>query len=95
MHRSRFAMAEKKIGFFALAVGLMFLIPARSDGSLIAGSQLSITGNGVVGATFLNWNCDDPSGPVCPAGSGDFGVASSTIPVRLPSTTGTTVLSKT
>ena len=78
MHRSRFTMAEKKIGLFALAVGLMFLIPARSDGALIPGSKLNITGDGVVGATFLNWSCDDPVGPTCPAGSGDFGVASST-----------------
>jgi hypothetical protein len=57
----------------------MFLMPARSDGSLIAGSQLNITGDGTVGATFLNWACDDPTGPVCPSGSGDFGIGNAPV----------------
>jgi hypothetical protein len=78
MYRSR-VLVNKRIGLVTLAASLMFLIPARSDGSLIAGSQLSITGDGIVGPTFLNWLCDDPLGPVCPSGSGDFGVAGSTL----------------
>jgi len=68
---------NKKIGLVALGAGLVFL-PARSDAALITGSQLNIAGDGNVGATFLNWNCDAPSGPACPAGSGNFSVASST-----------------
>jgi hypothetical protein len=56
----------------------MFLIPTRSDASLILGSQLNISGDGVVGPTFLNWSCNAPGGPACPAGSGNFGVAGST-----------------
>jgi len=78
MHSSRFTIVNKKIGLVGLAAGLMFLIPARSDATLITGSTLNITGDGIVGPTFLNWLCDDPVGPVCPAGSGDFGVAGST-----------------
>lgn len=78
MLRSRLA-GGRKIGLAALGAGLMLLVPARSDAALISGSQLSITGEGSVGATFLNWSCNAPGGPVsCPAGSGDFGVSSST-----------------
>jgi len=79
MYRSRVPIVNKRIALVALAASLMFLIPARSDGALIAGSQLNINGDGTVGATFLNWNCDAPGGPAsCPAGTGDFGVAGST-----------------
>jgi hypothetical protein len=78
MYRSKPAMVDKKIGLFALAAGLMFLIPVRSDGALITGSQLNLNGDGTVGATFLNWSCNAPGGPVCPAGSGNFDVGSST-----------------
>jgi hypothetical protein len=59
---------------------LVLLVPARSDAALISGSQLNITGDGTVGATFLNWSCNAPGDvTVCPAGSGDFGVAGSTL----------------
>jgi hypothetical protein len=78
MYRSRLAMVHKKIGLLALGAGLMFLIPGRSDGSLITGSQLNITGDGTVGATFLTWSCNAPGGPACAADSGNFGVAGST-----------------
>jgi len=78
MNRSRLAMVNKKIGLVALAAGLMFLVPARSDATLIDGSQLNIAGAGAVGATFLNWSCNAPGGPACPAGTGNFGVSNST-----------------
>ena len=79
MYRSRLAIVSRRIGLVALAAGLMFLVPARSDAALITGSQLNINGDGIVGATFLNWLCDAAGGPAsCPAGSGDFGVAAST-----------------
>lgn len=79
MYRDRLARAHWKSGLLALAVGLMFLLPVRSDAALITGSQLNINGDGTVGATFLNWKCDAPGGPAtCPAGTGDFGVVSST-----------------
>jgi hypothetical protein len=59
---------------------LMLLVPARSDAALITGSVLNITGDGTVGATFLNWSCNAPGdATICPAGSGDFGVAGSTL----------------
>nr|AEQ20568.1 hypothetical protein [uncultured bacterium CSLD10] len=77
MYRSTHAVVDKKIGLLALAV-LIFLIPVRSDGALITGSKLNIAGDGTVGATFLNWNCDAPMGPACPASSGNFAVDSST-----------------
>lgn len=68
----------RTIGLLALAAGLVFLVQERADGALITGSQLNIAGDGNVGATFLNWNCDAPGGPACPAGSGNFGVSAST-----------------
>nr|AEQ20316.1 hypothetical protein [uncultured bacterium CSLG10] len=78
MYRSRPAMVNTKIGLLGLMVGLALLIPARSDGALIDGSQLNIAGDGTVGATFLNWNCNAPLGPACPGGTGNFAVDSST-----------------
>lgn len=76
MFRSR--LVRNRIGLAALATAVIFLVPARSDAALITGSQLNISGDGTVGATFLNWSCNAPGGPVCPAGSGNFGVAGST-----------------
>lgn len=77
-YRSKLAIGNKKIGLVALAAGLIFLVPARSDAALISGSQLNIAGDGTVGATFLNWSCNAPNGPACPADSGNFGIFNST-----------------
>jgi len=79
MYRSRCAEVRRNLGLIALTGGLILLAPGRSDGALISGSQLNINGDGVVGATFLNWSCNQAGGPAsCPAGSGDFAVDSST-----------------
>lgn len=66
----------------ALACALAFFAPTPTFAALINGSQLSISGDGVVGATFLNFKCDQPGDalvcPGVPAGTGDFAVTSST-----------------
>jgi hypothetical protein len=74
-----------KFALLGLACGLALLAPSRSYAALIAGSLLNLSGNGNVGATFLNWNCNAAGGPaICPANSvtgaatGDFSVAGST-----------------
>ena len=77
---SRLTTVSKRFGFIGIAAAMTFLAPARSDAALITGSLLNITGDGTVGATFLNWSCNAPGDlTVCPAGSGDFGVAGSTL----------------
>src|SRR5262245_24997780 len=79
MYLTRLGSLDRRIAFVGVACILAFLTPARSDGALISGSTLNINGDGTVGATFLNFNCDAPGGPAsCPALSGDFGVVSST-----------------
>lgn len=92
MNRSRPVVLTKRIGLIALAGGLIFLAPGRSDGALITGSQLSLNGDGNVGATFLNWDCNTSGGPACPANSETL--ESPVLPVRLPSTTAPSDLSK-
>jgi len=67
--------------FFAVVCGLGLLGPTPSHAALIVGSQLNLTGQGVVGATFLNFQCNQPLDTQCvnaPAGYGDFAVANST-----------------
>jgi len=66
----------------ALVCGLALMAPVPSLAALITGSQLNITGAGVVGATFLNFQCNLPGDTTCgtaPAGSGDFAVNNSTL----------------
>jgi len=58
------------------------MAPVPSLAALITGSQLNITGAGVVGATFLNFQCNLPGDTTCataPAGTGDFAVNNSTL----------------
>src|SRR4051794_17281656 len=65
-----------------LVCGLALVAPVPSFGTLITGSQLNITGAGIVGATFLNFQCNLPGDAVCaapPANTGDFGVNNSTL----------------
>ena len=68
-------------GLITALLGLLsaplLLTPAYA--SIIDGSELNISGDGVVGATFLNWLCNQPGDATCPvANNGDFAVASST-----------------
>lgn len=70
-----------KSGVARVVCGFALFMPVCSYGALVTGSTLNIGGNFNVGATFLNWNCNQPGDPVCaspPAGHGDFSVLSST-----------------
>ena len=65
----------------AVAGGLVLLAPIPSFAGFITGSVLNVSGAGIVGATFVNWQCSQPLDPACvvpPAGKGDFSVANST-----------------
>jgi len=68
--------------WFALPIlAALTLLPGPSmAGTLLSsGSSLIFTGDATVGAISLSWLCNAPLGPsTCPAGTGDFGVASST-----------------
>jgi len=66
----------------ALVCGLTLMAPVPSLAALITGSQLNINGAGVVGATFLNFQCSLPGDTACvapPANTGDFSVSNSTL----------------
>jgi len=57
-------------------------VSAPAFGAIVTGSQLNISGDAVVGATFLNWKCDQPLDTACataPSNKGDFAVTSSTL----------------
>ena len=65
------------VAFAASAI----LAPVPSFAAFITGSALNVSGAGIVGATFVNWQCSQPLDPACvapPAGEGDFSVANST-----------------
>jgi len=59
--------------FMPLALSLVLLIPATSQATPLSG-QLAINGDASVGATFLNFLCDQmvTGSTPCPAGSGNF-----------------------
>lgn len=62
-----------------LSCGAALIVPSYG-GPIINGSQLNISGDAVVGAAFLNWQCDQPGDAACspvPAGKGDFSVGTS------------------
>jgi len=65
----------------ALVCGLALMAPMPSLAALITGSQLNITGAGIVGATSLTFQCNLSGDTACPgpAGSGDFAVNNSTL----------------
>jgi hypothetical protein len=71
-----------KLTFTLLAAcGLTFLAPTRSYASLISGGSFDGSGDFNVGATFLNWNCNQPGDAACataPANKGDFTVSMAT-----------------
>jgi hypothetical protein len=71
-------MVKVKIAFFSLVCGAILFTPCYGS-PITNGSQLNIGGDAIVGATFLNWTCDQPTDAVCPvANHGDFAVTSST-----------------
>lgn len=71
-------MIKFKRGLFGLACGVILFTPCYGS-ALINGSQLHLSGDAIVGATFLNWNCDQVGDSACPdANHGDFTVSSST-----------------
>lgn len=78
MDRTKLAIVHRRIAFITLACVLAFLAPTPSYGAIVFPSTLNINGDGVVGATFLNWLCDAPLGPACAANTGNFAVNSST-----------------
>ena len=53
---------------------LVLLLPALSLATPI--NQFSITGDATIGATFLNWLCDQSSDSPCPGTAGDFLITS-------------------
>lgn len=79
MYRRKLNAVNHGSALLALVCVLAFLAPTYAYGSLISGSQLNISGDGSVGATFLNWACDAPGGPACPANTGNFAITSSTL----------------
>lgn len=59
-------------GLFLAAV---MLLPAISHATLVDGSRLQTQGDAVVGATFLNWQCDQPGDLTgCGTHYGDFAI---------------------
>jgi hypothetical protein len=71
-------MIKIRTMLLGLTCGAALIAPSYG-GPLIAGSQLNITGDAVVGAAFLNWQCDQPGDAACPSpGKGDFAVGAST-----------------
>jgi hypothetical protein len=53
---------------------LVLLLPALSHATPIG--QFSIAGDATIGATFLNWLCDQSSDSPCPGTAGDFLITS-------------------
>lgn len=74
-------MRRFKFGAVAAVCGLVLLLPATSYGALVNGSQLEIIGDELQGASFINWNCDQPGDTLCgtsaASGKGDFLVLTS------------------
>ena len=73
-------MQKMKLTLTVLAFGLAFLAPTRSYAALISGSSFDASGDFNIGATFLNFNCNQPGDPTgCAGGSkGDFVVSMAT-----------------
>jgi len=62
-----------------LAFSLLLLAPTSAFAALINGSLLNVSGDALVSATSITWQCDQPGDPACPvAGHGDFATTSST-----------------
>jgi hypothetical protein len=64
----------------ACALALLLAAPSMAA-PIINGSTLNISGSGIVSATSLTFQCNQPGDPVCaspPAGRGDFAVTNST-----------------
>lgn len=74
-------MKSFRLGAVGVVCALALLTPVASYGALVAGSTLYTEGGAVVGATFVNWECNQPGDTVCtspPANKGDFTVLTST-----------------
>lgn len=71
-----------KLAVTIFACGLAFVAPTRTyASSLVAGSAFDMSGDFNVGATFLNWNCNQPGDTACataPSNKGDFLVSMAT-----------------
>jgi hypothetical protein len=62
-----------------LAFSLLLLAPMSAFAALINNSLLNVSGDALVEAVSIAWQCDQPGDPVCPAaGHGDFATTSST-----------------
>jgi hypothetical protein len=59
-----------RIARHALLGALVLLLPALSHATPIG--QFSLTGDATIGATFLDWLCDQSSDSVCLGTAGDF-----------------------
>lgn len=68
-----------RLQFLALGITCAMMPLTLCYGSIVNNSQLNISGDGIVGAAFLNWICDQPGDTACPVlNAGDFAVVSST-----------------
>jgi hypothetical protein len=64
----------------ACALALMLAAPSMAA-PIVNGSELNISGSGIVSAISLTFQCNQPGNPVCaspPPGKGDFAVTNST-----------------
>src|SRR5260370_39018487 len=62
-----------------LAFSLLLLAPTSAFATLINNSLLTGSGDALVGAVSISWQCDQPGDVACPvAGHGDFATTSST-----------------
>jgi hypothetical protein len=62
-----------------LAFSLLLLAPTSAFATLINNSLLNVSGDALVSATSITWQCDQPGDAACPAaGHGDFATTSST-----------------
>lgn len=75
-------MQKMKLTLTVLGCGLAFFAPTRSYAALISGSSFDASGDFNIGATFLNFNCDQPGDTKCatmPSGAGDFVVSAAAL----------------
>jgi len=62
-----------------LAFSLLLLAPTSAFAALINNSLLNVSGDALVGAVSIAWQCNQPGDVACPvAGHGDFATTSST-----------------
>ena len=72
-------MKNPKGYLLSVIFGLALVTPATAFAALIDGSLLNVSGDALVSAVSIAWQCDQPTDTGCPvANHGDFSVTSST-----------------